>query len=452
MLDSSVSYFLSNYWRNAPLYAEKIIPLLDTCLSSNYALSDKVSNAFFELINKYQNTAELPLENLKEFIREQGYGYILDLVIQNEESVKALWYILVLIHNLKGSKQGILLVLSLFENNFDPSKTKIEQWYETIPVGKENTFTLESTIDVSKMGDGFFKNFQTFVSNYVYPELLALKVNYAIDGRITYRPYSRAKFTCEVKFHSADTYSNGFADDSYLRYPYDGGPAKDFLTTVSTYHFLLKGDLNSEDSDLKLGDNFLYNSVSHTYIAEDLSLAIGRYKLLEVLSTENIAGQIYTHVRVKDFLGESELLLKGDLTSPGANLHVGDRFAFNSETNIYVKEDLPQTYGIYQLIGTYDTEEINGEIYTNVAAQDVVRDMISYIEYELPLIGDISDLPKYTRFQYDPDTKDYIKEDLTLETPIYGDYMFIRTISSEEIDGILYTNVIAEKPVEGGWV
>ena len=78
MLGYSVSYFLSQYWRNVPLYAEKIIPLLDTCLSNNFVYSDKVSGAFYELINKYQNTAELPLENLKEFIREQGYGYILD--------------------------------------------------------------------------------------------------------------------------------------------------------------------------------------------------------------------------------------------------------------------------------------------------------------------------------------------------------------------------------------
>lgn len=225
MLDRSVSYFLSDYWRNTPLYAEKLIPLLDTCLSSNFVLSDKVANAFYELINKYQNTADLPLENLKEFIREQGYGYILDLVVQDEDNVKALWYILVLIHQLKGSKEGILLVLSLFDDDFDPSKTTLTQWYETIPVGRENTFTLETAIDISKLGEGFFKKFQTFIANYVYPELKALQVNYNVDGRITYRPYARIHINYDAAFDTHDGLNGGPASDDYTREDYNGGIA-----------------------------------------------------------------------------------------------------------------------------------------------------------------------------------------------------------------------------------
>lgn len=223
MLDRSVSYFLSNYWRNQPLYAEKIIPLLDTCLSNNFVLSNKVANAFYELINKYQNTAELPLEMLKEFIREQGYGYILDLVVQDEDTVKLLWYMLVLIHQLKGSKEGLLLVLSLLESNFDPNKTHITQWYETIPVGRPNTFTLETTIDISKLGDGFFSRFEKFLDNYVYPEMLAMKVNYNVDGRITYRPYARVKIDCIGSIDSGDTLNGGPANENLIRDVYDGG-------------------------------------------------------------------------------------------------------------------------------------------------------------------------------------------------------------------------------------
>jgi len=223
MLDRSVSYFLSNYWRNQPLYAEKIIPLLDTCLSSNFVLSDKVANAFYELTNKYQNTAELPLEMLKEFIREQGYGYILDLVVQDEDTVKLLWYMLVLIHQLKGSKEGLLLVLSLLESNFDPDKTTITQWYETIPVGRPNTFTLETTIDIAKLGDGFFSRFEKFLANYVYPEMLAMRVNYNVDGRITYRPYARVKIDCVGSIDSGDTLNGGPANDNLIRDVYNGG-------------------------------------------------------------------------------------------------------------------------------------------------------------------------------------------------------------------------------------
>lgn len=384
MLDNSVSYFLSNYWRNAPLYAEKLIPLLDTCLSSNYALSDKISNAFFELINKYQNTAELPLENLKEFIREQGYGYILDLVIQDENSVKALWYLLVLIHNLKGSKQGILLVLSLFEDDFDPNKTKIEQWYETIPVGRENTFTLESTIDVSKMGDGFFKNFQTFISNYVYPEMLSLKVNYAVDGRITHRPFARTKISCSAIFNNLDTYNSGPASDFYQRDVYDGGPARNFTDEPKVHNLIVKGDLTSPDADLVVGNTFLYNKNTNEYTIENLDV-------------------------------------------------------------------IPQQYGDYVLTEIGATHEMNGTIYTHIVAEDVIRDMLTYENVILTLLGDVSDLEMYNKFKYNTDTKEYIKEDLTMKPAIYGDYMFINIQDAEEIDGILYTNVVAEKPVVGGW-
>lgn len=225
MLDRSVSYFLSNQWRNTPLYAEKLIPLLDTCLSSNFVLSDKVADAFYELSNKYKNTADLPLENLKEFIREQGYGYILDLVVQDEKTIKLLWYMLVLIHQLKGSKEGLLLVLSLLDENFDPAKTTITQWHEMFPVGRPNTFKLETAINIAQLGDDFFSRFQTFLANYVYPEMLSMRVNYNVDGRITYRPYSRIKVSLGASLDTRDSLNGGPANDNFVRDIYDGGIA-----------------------------------------------------------------------------------------------------------------------------------------------------------------------------------------------------------------------------------
>lgn len=246
MLDKSVSYFLSQYWRNQPLYAEKIIPLLDTVLSSNFILSDKVADAFYELTNKYQNTAELPLENLKEFIREQGYGYILDLVVQDEDTVKLLWYMLVLIHQLKGSKDGILLVLSLFEDNFDPNKTTITEWHEMNPVGRPHTFSLETTVNLAKLGDGFFKKFETFLANYVYPEMLAMKINYSVDGRITYRPYAKVKINSKVTLDMKDGYNGGKADlNNIVGDVYDGGGAS---TDYSTSTYLTETEVEIDES------------------------------------------------------------------------------------------------------------------------------------------------------------------------------------------------------------
>ena len=65
MLDYSVSHYLGSYWKDTPLYAEKLVPLLDYVLSNNYVFNEKMSQAFYELTDKYQNTAELPLENMK---------------------------------------------------------------------------------------------------------------------------------------------------------------------------------------------------------------------------------------------------------------------------------------------------------------------------------------------------------------------------------------------------
>lgn len=249
MLDRSVSYFLSNQWSNTPLYAEKIIPLLDTCLSNNFVLSDKVADAFYELTNKYQNTADLPLENLKEFIREQGYGYILDLVIQDEQHIKLLWYLLVLIHQLKGTKEGLMLVLSLLTETFDPAQTRLIQWYESMPVGTPNTFKLETNINVAQLGGDFFSKFQTFLSNYIYPEMLTLNLNYNIDGRIVYRPYARLKVYSDAVISLNDFVNGGSARDEFVDSDhefrsalYNGGSAdtwmnketkpNDFLTNI----------------------------------------------------------------------------------------------------------------------------------------------------------------------------------------------------------------------------
>ena len=189
MLDYSTSYFLSDYWANVPLYAEKIIPLLDYILSNNFSETEKLAGAFYELIDKYQNTAELPIENIKEYIKENGYGYILDLLNDSNGDLKILVYLLVLIHQLKGSKKGIQTVLSLFQLDAEPSDTQITEWYETLPVGVENTFTISSKVDVSKAGNKFFQNFAKFIKSYVYPELIELRVRYATKGQQTFLPY-----------------------------------------------------------------------------------------------------------------------------------------------------------------------------------------------------------------------------------------------------------------------
>ncbi len=113
ILGYSTSYFLPEYWGSTPLYGEKIIPLLDYILSTEYTQADGLANAFYDMANKYKNTPTLPIEAIEEIIDESGYGYVRALLGNDEDSVRLLVYLLVLIHQLKGTKIGIEVVLNL---------------------------------------------------------------------------------------------------------------------------------------------------------------------------------------------------------------------------------------------------------------------------------------------------------------------------------------------------
>lgn len=119
ILGYSTAYFLPKYWVNTPLYGEKIIPLLDYVLSTDYQHTDKLATAFYNISSKYKNTADLPVDRIEAIIEESGYKYIRDLLGNDEESLKLLVYLLVLVHELKGSKKGLETVLALLRGNED---------------------------------------------------------------------------------------------------------------------------------------------------------------------------------------------------------------------------------------------------------------------------------------------------------------------------------------------
>lgn len=124
ILGYSAAYFLPEYWSNTPFYGEKIIPLLDYVLSTDFEQADKLANAFYMMENKYKNTADLPLDAIKEIINESGYSYVLDLLGQDESSVRLLVYLLVLIHQLKGTQLGIEVVLNILKKSSNDLKMK----------------------------------------------------------------------------------------------------------------------------------------------------------------------------------------------------------------------------------------------------------------------------------------------------------------------------------------
>lgn len=119
ILGYSASYFLPEYWSGTPFYGEKLIPLLDYVLSTDYSKTAELASAFYNMQNKYKNTADLPIEQIEDLIQESGYGYVRDLLGNDEESIRLLVYLLVLIHQYKGSGKGIELVLNLLKKTED---------------------------------------------------------------------------------------------------------------------------------------------------------------------------------------------------------------------------------------------------------------------------------------------------------------------------------------------
>ena len=117
ILGYSSSYFLPEYWAGTPLYGEKIIPMVDYILSMDYENSDSLARAFYNITSKYKNVSDLPVEAVSAIIDENGYSYVKDLLGNNEESLRLLLTLMVLIHELKGTKLGIQVVLNLLRRD-----------------------------------------------------------------------------------------------------------------------------------------------------------------------------------------------------------------------------------------------------------------------------------------------------------------------------------------------
>jgi hypothetical protein len=182
LLGYSVAQYLSRFQISSPLWGQKLIPLLDYTFSNNYVDNSELSAAFYQIVNKYTNTTELPLESLQHYVQEMGYGYILEFFQPDEEAAQRLVSFLVVIHFLKGSRKGLELILDIM----GISGTIVE-WYESIPLGVVNTFTLLIDSDTLTGNDNpeTYKNFEKFVRSYVYPEvnfviIYRAKINYTI--------------------------------------------------------------------------------------------------------------------------------------------------------------------------------------------------------------------------------------------------------------------------------
>lgn len=163
ILGYSAAYFLPQYWVNTPLYGEKIIPLLDYILSTDYVHTEKLATAFYDIESKYKNTADLPMSKIEAIIEESGYGYIRKLLGDDKDSIKLLVYLLVMIHQLKGSKKGIEIVLSLLKASGNEMELSFMGNPNVTAMGEVSEFTVNDYVVYSNFSvgtDPFEINFQ----------------------------------------------------------------------------------------------------------------------------------------------------------------------------------------------------------------------------------------------------------------------------------------------------
>ena len=230
ILGYSSSYFLPQYWSNTPLYGEKILPLIDYILSNDYEYSDSLAQAFYAIEDKYKNTQDLPSEYIEEIIDENGYSYVKDLLGNNEDSIRLLVVLVGLVHQLKGTKLGIQVVLNLLkrDNNVmtmqvigEPTITStryISDISESDYVVYKGFVATGNSVEVSlSFGVKDFKNAQTVASTNNY----GFSIGVNTDRQLTLNLGSdRTSWNIGHNLRSDKILSPG--TEYYIRLLYDG--------------------------------------------------------------------------------------------------------------------------------------------------------------------------------------------------------------------------------------
>ena len=230
ILGYSSSYFLPQYWSNTPLYGEKILPLIDYILSNDYEYSDSLAQAFYAIEDKYKNTQDLPIEYIEEIIDENGYSYVKDLLGNNEDSIRLLVVLVGLVHQLKGTKLGIQVVLNLLkrDNNVmtmqvigEPTITStryISNISESNYVVYKGFVVTGDSVEVSlSFGVKDFKNAQTVASTNNY----GFSIGVNTDRQLTLNLGSdRTSWNIGYNLRSDKILSPG--TEYYIRLLYDG--------------------------------------------------------------------------------------------------------------------------------------------------------------------------------------------------------------------------------------
>ncbi len=181
----STQFFIPKELSSDELYIE-FHRLVDYLLENNtIALNDS--------LYKFKNRSKIQIEALENFIGEQGYEYIVNVLSLTKDQLETLTDYLNLIHFLKGTRKGLELVLSLLG-----IIAEIREWWEETPKGEPHTFSLDIDFNLGNVKRDTVKRLSEFVTHYVFPKLKAIVINF------------------ESEISSLQTYITGTSDQEFL--------------------------------------------------------------------------------------------------------------------------------------------------------------------------------------------------------------------------------------------
>ena len=183
--------FVPEKLRGQPVYP-KLCGLID------YILSNAVLE-FEDIGLKYAGQDVVRNEVVKEIVSELGFTYVRNVMdtLTNFE-FKLLLQFIALLNALKGSRQGIELILKLL--GFD---TIIREWWEETPPLTQDTYNLIVIMNTSYVQNpsATLEKVKLFAREYVYPILNTIDFRFSLSfatKNVNFGGFTRARYTGSI--------------------------------------------------------------------------------------------------------------------------------------------------------------------------------------------------------------------------------------------------------------
>jgi hypothetical protein len=163
----------------------KLMELLDYTeyrSQTDDAIFKSLEQWYKDVLYKYSSTTSISLDAAQRLIEEAGYGYILNVISFNQQQTQLIAMYLPLISALKGSKEGLELVLSIMGTTYQMSESRESSELDTYTYSIDLLSIHNSAVTFSD----FLNKFSTFSRKYVYPLLAAINVNMIYTYRTLY--------------------------------------------------------------------------------------------------------------------------------------------------------------------------------------------------------------------------------------------------------------------------